>query len=79
MLTIDTSMDESVFLIQELNPFQEWHTHATENKLGHALFLAEKICQQLGVPVRVISRSDHVVAVLKPNMSDDLVGQNYNN
>ena len=72
-------MDESDFLIQELNPFQEWHTHATENKLGHALFLAEKICQQLGFPVRVISRSDHVVAVLKPKMSDDLVVKNYNN
>ena len=79
MLTIDTPMDESVFLIQELNPFQEWHTHATENKLGHALFLAEKICQQLGVPVRVLSRSDHVVALLKPKRNDDLVRKNYNN
>ena len=79
MLTIDTSMDESVFLIQELNPFQKWHTYATENKLGHALFLAEKICQQLGVPVRVLSRSDHVVALLKPKTSNNLAGKSHNN
>ena len=79
MLTIDTPMNESVFLIQELNPFQEWHTHATENKLGHALFLPEKICQQLGFPVCVLSRTDHVVALLKPKTSNDLAGKSHNN
>ena len=79
MLTIDTPMDESIFLIQELNPFQEWHTHASENKLGHAFFFGREDLPTARGSVFVLSRTDHVVALLKPKTSNDLAGKSHNN
>ena len=59
-------MHNSAFRVQELNPFQEWHLHGDADDLEEALQMAGKICKQIGVPVRVLNRTDEVVASFDP-------------
>ena len=62
-------MFDSVFRVQELNPFHEWHLHGAADDLEEALKMAGKICNQIGVPVRVLNRADEVVASFEPEDS----------
>ena len=62
-------MQHSAFHIQELNPFQEWHLHGAADEFDEALKMADKICNQIGVPVRVLNRADAVVASFEPQDS----------
>jgi hypothetical protein len=62
-------MHHSAFRIQELNPLQEWHLHGAADDFEDALKMAGKICNQLGVPVRVLNRADEVVALFEPTTS----------
>ena len=59
-------MHNSAFRVQELNPFQELHLHGAADDLEEALKMAGKICKQIGVPVRVLNRTDEVVASFDP-------------
>ena len=59
-------MHNSAFRVQALNPFQEWHLHGAADDLEEALKMAGKICKQIGVPVRVLNRTDEVVASFDP-------------
>ena len=59
-------MHNCAFHVQELNPFQEWHLHGAADDLEEALKMAGKICNQIGVPVRVLNRADEVVASFEP-------------
>ena len=63
-------MHHSAFRIQELNPFQEWHLQGAADDFEDALKMAGKICNQLGVPVRVLNRADEVVALFEPTTSE---------
>ena len=62
-------MFDSVFRVQELNPFQEWHLYGAADDLEEALKMAGKICKQIEVPVRVLNRADEVVASFEPEDS----------
>ena len=62
-------MHNSAFRVQELNPFQEWHLYGAADDLEEALKMAGKICNQIGVPVRVLNRADEVVASFEPEDS----------
>ena len=62
-------MLDSAFRVQALNPFQEWHLHGAADDLEEALKMAGKICNQIGVPVRVLNRTDEVVASFEPQAS----------
>ena len=59
-------MFDSAFRVQDLNPFQEWRLHGAAHDLQEALKMAGKICNQIGVPVRVLNRADEVVASFEP-------------
>jgi hypothetical protein len=62
-------MHDPTFRVQELNPFQEWHLHGAADDFEEALKMAGKICNQIGVPVRVLNRTDEVVACFEPEDS----------
>ena len=62
-------MHDSAFLVQELNPFQEWHLHGAADDFEEARKMAGNICNQIGVPVRVLNRADEVVAFFEPQDS----------
>ena len=59
-------MHDPTFRDQELNPFQEWHLHGAADDFEEALKMAGKICNQIGVPVRVLNRADELVASFEP-------------
>ena len=59
-------MHNSAFRVQALNPFQEWHLHGAADDFEEVLKMAGKICNQIGVPVRVLNRTDEVVASFDP-------------
>jgi hypothetical protein len=54
------------FRIQELNPFQEWHLHGSSDSFDDAKSMAEEICQQIRVSVRILNQADEVVASFEP-------------
>ena len=62
-------MNDPAFRFQELNPFQDWHLHGAVDDFDEALKMAGKICNQIGVPVRVLNRADEVVASFEPQAS----------
>ena len=62
-------MLDSTFRVQELNPFQEWHLHGAVDDFDEALKMAGKICNQIGVSVRVLNRTDEVVASFESQAS----------
>ena len=59
-------MHDPTFRVQELNPFQEWHLHGAADDFEEALKMAGKICNQIGVPVRVLNRANELVASFEP-------------
>ena len=62
-------MHDPAFRVQELNPFQEWHLHGAVDDFDEALKMAGKISNQIGVPVRVLNRTDGVAASFEPQDS----------
>ena len=62
-------MHNSAFRVQELNPFQEWHLHGAVDDFDEVLNMAGKICNQIGVLVRVLNRIDEVVASFESHAS----------
>ena len=62
-------MHDPAFRVQELNPFQEWHLHGGVDDFDEVLKMAGKICNQIGVPVRVLNSTDEVVASFEPQDS----------
>ena len=62
-------MLDSALRVQELNPFQEWHLHGAVDDFDEVLNMAGKICNQIGVLVRVLNRIDEVVASFESHAS----------
>ena len=62
-------MLDSALRVQELNPFQEWYLHGAVDNFDEALKMAGKICNQIGVPVWVLNRTDEVVAFFESQAS----------
>ena len=52
-----------MYQIQELNPFLEWHLHATSDDLNQSLVMAQQITAEIARPVRVLDQDAIVIAV----------------
>ena len=54
------------FQIQELNPFLEWHLHATAASLEVASEEAKRIAKMIGRKTRVLSEDEEVLTEVDP-------------
>ena len=54
------------FQIQELNPFLEWHLHATAVSLEVASEEAKRIAKMIGRKTRVLSEDGEVLTEVNP-------------
>ena len=54
------------FTIEELNPFQEWHHHATSLSLEEALKWARTISKRQKVKTRIRNQEGEVIAMIEP-------------
>ena len=54
------------FQIQELNPFLEWHLHATAASLEGASEEAKRIAKMIGRKTRVLSEDGEVLTEVNP-------------
>ena len=54
------------FQIQELNPFLEWHLHATAPSLEVAIEEAKRIAKMIGRKTRVLSEEGEVLTEVNP-------------
>ena len=54
------------FRIQELNPFLEWHLHATTASLEVASEEAKRIAKMIGRKTRVLSEDGEVLTEVNP-------------
>lgn len=54
------------FQIQELNPFSEWHLHATAASLEVASEEAKRIAKMIGRKTRVLSEDGEVLTEVNP-------------
>ena len=54
------------FQIQELNPFLEWHLHATAASLEAASEEAKRIAKVIGRKTRVLSEDGEVLTEVNP-------------
>ena len=54
------------FQIQELNPFLEWHLHATAASLEVASEEAKRIAKMIGRKTRVLSEDGEVLTEVNP-------------
>ena len=54
------------FQIQELNPFLEWHIHATAVSLEVASEEAKRIAKMIGRKTRVLSEDGEVLTEVNP-------------
>ena len=54
------------FRVEELNPFMEWHLHATAESLDVAYKSAEEIARKIGRQTRVLSENGKVVDLFYP-------------
>ena len=54
------------FRIQELNPFLEWHLHATAASLEVASEEAKRIAKMIGRKTRVLSEDGEVLTEVNP-------------
>ena len=52
-----------MYQIQELNPFLEWHLHATSDDLDQSLVWAQQITSEIARPVRVLDQTARVIAI----------------
>ena len=54
------------FLVQELNPFWEWHLHTTAASLEIASKEAKRIARMIGRKTRVLSEDGAVLTQVDP-------------
>ena len=54
------------FRVQELNPFLEWHLHATATSLEVASEEAKRIARMIGRRTRVLSEDGAVLTQVDP-------------
>ena len=54
------------FQIQELNPFLEWHLHATAASLEVASEEAKRIAKMIGRKTRVLSEDGEILTEVNP-------------
>ena len=59
-------MSRGQFLVQELNPFLEWHLHATATSLEVASEEAKRIARMIGRRTRVLSEDGAVLTQVDP-------------
>ena len=59
-------MAEEQFRVQELNPFLEWHLHATAASFEVASEEAKRIAMMIGRKTRVLSEDGAVLIELDP-------------
>ena len=57
--------DPQPYRIEELNPFQEWHHHASSNDQEDALRWANVLSKQIRRSVRVLNRNGDVLALFR--------------
>jgi len=60
-------MRERTFRIEELNPFQEWHHHASSSTFEEAWHMAQKISQMIGRKTRVLDEDGMVMEQVNPS------------
>ena len=60
-------MRNSKYRIEELNPFKEWHLHASTDNRERALKLAQEICKQIDRPVRILTSENKSIAHFEPD------------
>ena len=54
------------FRVQELNPFMEWHFHATATSLEIASEEAKRIAKMIGRKTRVLGENGAVLTEMDP-------------
>ena len=59
-------MSGDQFLVQELNPFLEWHLHTTAISLEVASEEAKRIARMIGRKTRVLSKDGEVLTEVNP-------------
>ena len=59
-------MSGDQFLVQELNPFLEWHLHTTAISLEVASEEAKRIARMIGRKTRVLSEDGEVLTEVNP-------------
>ena len=59
-------MAEEQFRVQELNPFLEWHLHATAPSFEVASEEAKRIAMMIGRKTRVLSEDGAVLIEVDP-------------
>lgn len=57
------------FRVQELNPFMEWHLHASASSLGVASEEAKRIARMIGRKTRVLGEQGEVLHEVDPSKS----------
>ena len=60
-------MSRGQFRVQELNPFLEWHLHATAASLEVASEEAKRIARMIGRRTRVLSEDGTVLTEVDPS------------
>ena len=63
-------MSGEQFLVQELNPFLEWHLHATAASLEIASKEAKRIARMIGRKTRVLNGVGAVLMEVDPLKAD---------
>ena len=63
-------MSGEQFLVQELNPFLEWHLHTTAASLEIASKEAKRIARMIGRKTRVLNGVGAVLAEVDPLNTD---------
>ena len=63
-------MSGEQFLVQELNPFLEWHLHATAESLEIASKEAKRIARMIGRKTRVLNGVGAVLMEVDPLKAD---------
>ena len=63
-------MSGEQFLVQELNPFLEWHLHATAASLEIASKEAKRIARMIGRKTRVLNGAGAVLMEVDPLKAD---------
>ena len=62
-------MAEVQFRVQELNPFMEWHFHASASSLEVASEEANRIARMIGRKTRVLGEQGEVLHEMDPSKS----------
>ena len=59
-------MESGQFQVQELNPFLEWHLHATSTSLEVASKEAKRIARMIGRKTRVVGEEGAILSEVDP-------------